>query len=246
MLQTDTLLNGLQILQDPQGFMYGIDAMLLADFAAPYIYKKDNLIDLGTGNGIIPLLLSTVSPASQITGLEIQKESSELAQKSVALNHLEEKIKIVNGDLKDSPSIFKKHSFKLVSSNPPYMLNSQGKLNPDDAKAIARHEVLCNLEDVICAADYLLATHGRFFMIHRPSRLAEILSLLLKYKLEPKRMRLVHPDKDTAANMLLIEARKNAAPELKVEAPLFVYSGKNIYSQEMNAITARLAKVVTE
>lgn len=242
MIQTDTLLNGLQIEQDTERFMYGIDAVLLANFAASFIYPKDSVIDLGTGNGIIPLLLSTQCKAASITGLEIQTESAELASQSVHLNNLEERICIVNGDLKKADELFAKHSFKVVCSNPPYMLAEQGKNNPDMAKAIARHEVLCNLEDIIKAVDFLLATHGRFFMIHRPSRLAEIFSILLKYKIEPKRLRLVHPAKDKNANLVLIEARKNASSELITEPPLFVYARKGEYSDEMKEIFSELTK----
>ena len=236
MIQTDTLLNGLQIVQDSERFMYGIDAVLLANFAAPFIYQKDSVIDLGTGNGIIPLLLSTQCKAQKITGLEVQTESAELARQSVCLNNLEERIPIVEGDLKNAAELFAKHSFNVVCSNPPYMLAEQGKNNPDMAKAIARHEVLCNLEDVIKAVDFLLATHGRFFMIHRPSRLPEIFSLLSKYKLEPKRLRLVHPSSDKNANLVLVEARKNASAELITEPPLFVYAGKGEYSAEVEKI----------
>ena len=239
LIQTDTLFNGLQILQDSECFMYGIDAVLLADFASPLIHKNDSVIDLGCGNGIIPLLLSKMTAATSITGLEIQAGSADLANQSVRLNQLENRIKIENADLKNVSSIFNKHSFNVVCTNPPYMLATQGKCNPNEAKSIARHEVLCNLEDVICSAEYLLATHGKFFMIHRPSRLPEILSLLLKYGMEPKRLRLIHPSSDKNANLVLVEARKNAGSELKVEPPLFVYSQKNVYSDEVQAIFAR-------
>ena len=207
--------------------MYGIDAVLLADFAAPLIHKKDSVIDLGSGNGIIPLLLSSLCPKAQITGLEIQVESAKFAKESILLNHLEERLSFVNADLKNVASLFNRHSFNVVCSNPPYMTASQGKLNPNDAKALARHEISCTLEDVIFAAEYLLATHGKFFMIHRPSRLPEILSLLLKYKMEPKRLCLVHPSSKKNANLVLVEARKNAAPELILEPPLFVYEEKS-------------------
>ena len=220
--------------------MYGIDAVLLADFAAPFIHNKDSLIDLGCGDGIIPLLLSTLTKAQKIAGLEIQKASAQLAEKGVMANGLENRISIVNGDMKNVAELFNKHSFNVVCSNPPYMYLEQGKTNPDSAKAIARHEVMCNLDDVIKAADYLLATHGRFFMIHRPSRLHEIMLALMKYKLQPKRIQLVFPDDEKNANLVLIEARKNAGLELKVEKSVYVYSAKNEYSPQIQAVFERL------
>ena len=220
-LQTDTLLNGYKIIQDKKAFMFGIDAVLLANFAFSGIKKNDCGVDLGTGNGIIPLLC--VDKIRQITGLEIQKKSAQLAQKSVELNELTENIKIVNGDIKKVSELFSRHSFDFVISNPPYMISEHGKNNPADEKAIARHEVLCNLEDIVCAADYLLKPHGKFFMIHRPFRLAEIFNNLNKYKLEPKRMCLVSGFANTEPNLVLIEARKNANSRLKIEPQIVVY-----------------------
>ena len=154
--------------------MFGIDAVLLGEFACKGTRSGDMVIDLGTGNGILPLLMEKGCKASHFTGLEIQKKSVELARRSVELNGLTDKIEIVQGDLKNAGSLFSKHSFNVVVSNPPYALVSQGKQNLRNEKTIARHEVLCTLEDVVAAADYLLHTHGSFFMIHRPFRLPEI------------------------------------------------------------------------
>lgn len=238
--QIDSLLNGNKIYQDSQRFMFGIDAILLADFAAPSIKKGDTVIDLGTGTGIIPLLLDTTSKAAQITALEIQAESVAMAKESVALNSLERKIQIVEGDIKTVNSQFPKHKFNVVVSNPPYMAMTIGRESPNEAKAIARHEILCNLEDVIAAADYLLHDHGSFFMIHRPTRLPEIMTLCKKYNMEPKVLRMVVPAADKEPTMVLLEARKDAKPELKILNQLVVYKEPKVYSDEVQEIYKKI------
>lgn len=266
MIQTDTLLNGMKILQDPDRFMFGIDAILLADFARKEIRRNEQIFDLCTGNGIVPLLLK--DSAAHIDAIEIQTDSAKLAQDSVELNSLSEKIKITVGDLKNIPlgtkilknqrpvplyhvplyqndedqrpvplsTCFEKHSYNSVTCNPPYMIAEHGRQNTADAKTIARHEVFCSLEDVISAADYLLHTHGKFFMIHRPFRLPEIFTCLKKYNLEPKRMQLVYPFPDKEPNLVLIEARKNASARLQIKKPLFVYEKPGVYTKEINEI----------
>ncbi|MCR5188226.1 MAG: tRNA1(Val) (adenine(37)-N6)-methyltransferase [Treponema sp.] len=240
MEQIDTLLNGRKIIQDPQRFQFGIDAVLLANFAAKETRNNDKVIDLGTGTGIIPILMETSCKAAHFTGLEIQQESAQMATRSVELNQLSSKIQIVQGDIKSVSSIFPKHSFNVVTSNPPYMINEHGRQNDGDAKSIARHEVLCNFDDLVSAADYLLLPRGKFFLIHRPFRLPEIFITLKKYNFEAKRMRLVYPFVDKEPNMVLIEARKNARPELKIEPPLIVRYNqgpkKGLYTDEVEAI----------
>lgn len=235
MEQIDTLKNGYKIIQDTERFMFGIDAVLLADFVrfegcgkSGGIKRNDKIIDLCTGNGIIPLILSGFYPGNCFTGLEIQKESAELAARSVELNNLQDKIRIINGDLTKIDDFagkygLAKHSFDVVTCNPPYSVVESGKQNPKEPKAIARHELLCTLEDVVAAADFLLKPHGKFFMIHRPYRLAEIFGALYHHQLEPKRMRLVSPFAGEEPNLVLIEARKNAHPSLKIEPELAVY-----------------------
>ncbi len=235
MLQTDTLKNGYKIIQDTKRFQFGIDAVLLADFAAREVKPGDSVIDLGTGTGIIPLLMYPKT-LSAFTGLEVQEASADMAAQSVALNGLESRIKIVNGDLKNVGEFFPRHSFNVVTCNPPYMIDEHGRGNELDAKTIARHEVLCTLEDVVAAADSLLATHGRFFMIHRPFRLPEIFSALEKHKMEMKRMRLIHPFADKEPNMVLIEARKNAKRRLTIEPPLVVRNDDGEYTDEIHRI----------
>ena len=236
MEQIDTLKNGYKIIQDSERFQFGIDAVLLADFAAKEVHGGDSVIDLGTGTGIIPLLMAKKCDSASFTGLEVQKESADMAERSVGLNALESRIRIVNGDLCQVDQQFSRHSFNIVTCNPPYMIDDHGKGNDLDAKTIARHEVLCTLEDVVAAADYLLATHGKFFMIHRPFRLPEIFESLAAHKLEMKRMRLIQPFAGKEPNMVLIEARKNAKRRLSIEPPLIVRDDNGEYTVEVQDI----------
>lgn len=216
--------------------MFGIDAILLADFAANSIRKNHSVIDLGTGTGIIPLLLDKNSSTKNIVGLEIQSDSAKMACESVEINNLQEKIKIVEGDIKKVSQIFKIHSFDDVISNPPYMKVNSGKNNNFDAKSIARHEIFCNLEELIVSAEFLLKNHGSFFMIHRPERLSEIFYLCKKYKLEPKVMRFIVPFENKEPTMVLVESRKDAKPDLKVLKNLVVYKEKGVYTDEVLSI----------
>ena len=236
MIKTDTLKNGYKILQDSERFQFGIDAVLLADYASKSLKEKESVIGLGTGTGIIPLLMVNKCKTAAFTGLEVQKESADMAARSVAMNGLEGQIQIVHGDLKEAGSLFPRHSFNVVTCNPPYMIDAHGRNNEQDALTIARHEVLCTLEDVVTAADYLLASHGSFFMIHRPFRLPEIFSSLEKHKMEMKRMRLIYPFADKEPNMVLIEARKNAKRRLTIEPPLIVRNDDGEYTIEIQDI----------
>ena len=246
MEEIDTLLNGNKIIQDPSGFMFGIDAVLLAYFSLGQIKKNDRVIDLCTGTGVIPLLQEKAAPSGvAFTAVELQKKYTDLAQKSVELNGLTERIKIVQGDVKNAEGLFDKHSFNVITCNPPYMIPEQGKANSNDEKAIARHEVCCNLADVCKAADYLLHTHGRFFMIHKASRLPEIFACLLEHKMEAKRMQLIQPFENEEANLVLVEARKNASKGLTVCPPIIVRQSqgpqKNEYTQQVTEIYKRLS-----
>lgn len=223
--------NGYQIIQKKKGFCFGMDAVLLSGFAQ--VKEGEAVLDLGTGTGIIPILLEAKTQGKHFTGLEIQEEMAEMASRSVCLNHLEERVDIVRGDIKEASRLFGKASFDVVTSNPPYMNDNHGLKNPDLPKAIARHEVLCTLEDVCREASLLLKSGGRFYMVHRPHRLAEIITALKNYKLEPKRMKLVHPFADKEANMVLIEAVRGGRSMMKVEAPVIVYREPGIYTQEI-------------
>lgn len=223
--------HGYHIIQNPEKFCFGMDAVLLSGFAA--VKRGESVLDLGTGTGIIPILLEAKTKALHLTGLEIQKESADMARRSVALNHLEEKIDIVEGDIKSASSIFKKASFQVVTTNPPYMTDLHGIKNPKTPKAIARHEILCSLEDVVREAAMLLETGGRLYMVHRPFRLAEIFRVMSVYHMEPKRMRLVHSFIDKEPTMVLIEAVRGGKPHLTVERPLIIFESQGIYSKEI-------------
>lgn len=223
--------NNYQIIQNPEKFCFGMDAVLLSGFAR--VKAGEDCIDLCCGNGIIPLLLEAKTKGRHFTGLEIQPYSADLARRSVALNHLEEKIRIVEGDIKDASNLFGASSFHVVTCNPPYMTSRHGLTNLDEAKTIARHEVLCTLEDVISQSAKLLMPGGHFYMVHRPFRLAEIFTLMVQYRVEPKRMRLVYPYVDREPNMVLIEGIRGAKARITVEKPLIVYRAPGTYTDEI-------------
>ncbi len=263
------------IIQDTAKFRFGIDAVLLADYASAKLSPKtSHVVDLCTGNGIVPLLMTakllerrephaqsgqgapstgadvtesradaatTNNPAQPVrfTGVEIQHEAVDMARRSVVLNNLQNSIEILECDIKCVFSVLQKNCADVVTVNPPYMPFAHGKKCPSADLAIARHEMLCNLEDVVVAAAGLLNSNGLFYMIHRPERLAEIMESLVRNRLEPKRLRFVLPYADAAPTMVLVEAKKCAAHGLVVEKPLIVYSGKKIYSPEMEQIYGR-------
>ncbi|MDE7318533.1 MAG: tRNA1(Val) (adenine(37)-N6)-methyltransferase [Lachnospiraceae bacterium] len=223
--------NGYRIIQDPKRFCFGMDAVLLAGFAK--VKPGEKVLDLGTGTGILPILLEARTKGASFTGLEIQKESADMAARSVRLNHLENKVHIVNGDIREADRLFGAGSYHVVTSNPPYMTDLHGIKNPNEAKAIARHEILCTLEDVVSQAAKLLAPCGRFYLVHRPFRLAEILTCLCSHGLEPKRMRLVHSYEDREPNMVLIEALKGGRSGMTVEKPLVIFEKPGVYRSEI-------------
>ena len=223
--------NGYRIIQKKKGFCFGMDAVLLSGFAQ--VKEGEVAVDLGTGTGIIPILLESKTKGKHFTGLEIQEEVAEMAGRSVRLNQLENRVDIVRGDIKEASRLFGKASFDVVTSNPPYMNDNHGLKNPELPKAIARHEVFCTLDDVCREASLLLKSGGRFYMVHRPHRLAEIITALKTYKLEPKRMKLVHPFVDKEANMVLIEAVRGGRSMMKVEAPIIVYREPGVYTREI-------------
>lgn len=227
----DLQVKGYHIIQNPSKFCFGMDAVLLSNFAR--VKKGEKVLDIGTGTGIIPILLEAKTEGEHFTGLEIQKESADMARRSVAYNHLEDKIDIVTGDVKEAVNLFGSVFFDVVTTNPPYMIGAHGLQNKDSAKAIARHEVLCDLDDILRESAKVLRPGGRFYMVHRPFRLAEILSKMCAYKIEPKRMRLVHPYIDKEPNMVLIEGSRGGNSRMTVEPPLIVYREKNVYSEEL-------------
>ena len=223
--------NGYVILQDAKRFCFGIDAVILSGFAR--VKKGECALDLGTGTGIIPILLEGRTKGEHFTGLEIQEESAEMARRSVALNDLEQKVDIVTGDIKQAGDLFGGSVFDVVTSNPPYMNEGGGLQNPSDAKAIARHEILCTLEDVVKNAAKVLKPAGRFYMVHRPQRLTDIICTLRQYGLEPKRLRFVHSYVEKPPTMVLVEAVRGGKPMLKAEPPLVIYEKVNVYTKEI-------------
>ena len=227
----DDLQNGYYVIQNPEKFCFGMDAVLLSGFAD--IKSRERVLDMGTGTGIIPILLKAKGKGNHITGLEIQDECADMAKRSILYNNQESNIDIVCGDIKEAVELFGTASFDCVTSNPPYMIGQHGLQNPHMPKAIARHEILCTLEDLVCQTSKVLKDRGRFFMVHRPFRLAEIFQILTKYKLEPKRMQLVYPYIDREPNMVLIEARKGCNSRITVEKPLIVYEKPGVYTRNV-------------
>lgn len=226
--------NGYVIIQHPKRFCFGMDAVLLSGFA--HVKAGEHVLDLGTGTGIIPILLEAKTEGEHFTGLEIQPESADMARRSVELNHLESKIDIITGDVKDASRRFGASSFDVITTNPPYMIGKHGLQNEQNAKTIARHEVLCTLEDILRESAKLLQPKGRFYMVHRPFRLSEIMCLMTKYGIEPKRMKLVYPYVDREPNMVLIEGLRGGRPRLTVEKPLIVYQENGKYTNEIYEI----------
>ncbi|MGF7058421.1 tRNA1(Val) (adenine(37)-N6)-methyltransferase [Brassicibacter mesophilus] len=227
----DLQCKGLKIIQSTEGFCFGMDAVLLSNFCD--IKKGSTILDMGTGTGIIPLLIWAKNDIKKIYGLEIQKEVAEMASRSINMNRLEDSIEILNIDLKDAPDMLGVNKFDTVISNPPYMNSGGGLINPNDKKAISRHEIMTSLEDVIKTASRLLRHNGSFFLVHRPNRIVDILCLLRRYKLEPKKLRFVHPKIDDKPNLVLIKSVKASRPELKFEKPLYVYKDDGTYTDEI-------------
>ena len=229
--RVDDLQNGYFVIQDPKKFCFGMDAVLLSGFAR--VKKGETALDMGTGTGIIPILLSQRTEGKHFTGLEIQAECAEMADRSVKYNCLEDRIQIVEGDIKEAAGIFGAASFDVVTCNPPYMIGQHGLTNPHMPKAIARREILCTFDDVANQAARVLKDRGRFYLVHRPFRLVELMAALTKYKLEPKRMQLVYPYIDKEPNMVLIEACKGGNSRIQIERPLVVYEKPGVYTKDI-------------
>ena len=235
----DLQLAGLSIIQKIDGFRFGIDAVLLSNYVK--VGKGSRIADLGTGTGIIPLLLSAKTKASKIVGIEIQKEMAEMATRSVEYNKLQDRIEIVEGDFLKAIDRFGYNSFDAIVTNPPYTKPGGGLINPKDSKAVSRHEIYCTLEQLIGVSSKLLKGNGRFFMIHRPERLVDIFFYMRQYTIEPKSIRLVHPSTGKSANMVLVYGYKNGNPQVNVEEPLYLYNDSLPESNKM-VITQKVTK----
>lgn len=233
----DLQLKNLKLIQDTDGFCFGVDAVLLSYIAENS--KAKTIMDLCCGNGIVPILLAGKTDAERICGIEIQEKQAELAARSVKLNKLEDRVFIYNMDLKDALSTFEKSSFDAVTCNPPYMQASGGIVCDRSEKAVARHEIMCTLEDVIKISASLLKTGGRFFMVHKPERLVDIFCTMREYKIEPKRLWMVHPSRGRKANIVLVEGVRNGGRDLKMMEPIYVYDDDGSYSQMINKIYRR-------
>ena len=222
----------LKIIQNIDGFCFGIDSILLTDFAKE-MKQNSRVIDLGTGTGIIPILLSKKTNNNTFYGIEIQQEVANMAERSVRLNNLENDIKIINTNIKDLKEKFKKGSFDVVTSNPPYKKINTGIVNLNDKKLISRHEITASLEDFIEIASFLLKDYGEFYMVHRPDRLVDIFTIMRNKKIEPKKIKFVYPNKNKKTNLVLIKGVKNANPFLEYENNLYVYNEDGTYTDQI-------------
>ena len=228
----DLELNNLKIIQNKNYFCFGMDSVILSDFAKN-IKNNSNVIDLGTGTGILGILLSAKTKLKHITGIEIQKEVYEIAKRNIKLNNLENKFNIINEDINNLKKILKNNSYDVVITNPPYKKINSGKISENEINLISRHEIKCNLEDIIEKAAFLLKDKGEFYMVHRPERLPEIIINLKKYKIEPKTIKFVYPKKNKNANLILIKGIKNAREFMVIEEPLIIYNKDNEYTEEL-------------
>ncbi len=230
----DLLTHELKIIQSHEVFCFSMDAVLLGRFAS--VPKRGRIIDLCTGNGAIPLIMSTRSPYARFVGVEIQPRLHDMAQRNVELNGLGTRIAMHLGDVKEAAKDFGYGQFDLVTCNPPYMPAKSGEQNENEHLAIARHEILLKLEDVIRVSSQLLKTGGKAALVHRATRLIDIVTLMRQYGIEPKRMRLVHPRRDAEPNMVLIEGVRGGKPELRIQPPLIVYEQGEEYCDELYEI----------
>ena len=228
----DLEINNLKIIQKKDGFCFGIDSVLLSDFAKD-IRNNAKVIDLGTGTGILPILLCAKTNLSQIIGIEIQKEIAEMAERSCKINNLQEKFKVINSDINCLAGKISFNEFDSVIMNPPYMKLNTGKINVNEKKLISRHEITASLEDFINISYKLLKDKGSLYIVHRPNRLTDVCSLLRKYKLEPRLLRFVYPKEHAEANLFLIKAIKNGGSFLKIDKPLYVYKKNGEYTDEI-------------
>ncbi|MGL4992134.1 MAG: tRNA1(Val) (adenine(37)-N6)-methyltransferase [Sarcina sp.] len=233
----DLQIDGIHLIQKDDGFRFGVDAVLLANFAN--VKTKHIVVDLCTGTGIIPFIIKGKKKPKKVIGVEIQDEFVEMANRSKKINGFSDDIEFIEGDLKDEQLIKKLPRADVLTVNPPYKLANAGIVNENDKLSIARHEIKCTLEDVIATSRKILNDNGRMFIVHRPERLADIFTLMRKYKIEPKRVQMIHPNTKKAANIVLVEGQRDGGAFLKWEPPLYVYDENGNYSKEINEIYGR-------
>ena len=231
----DLQINNLKIIQNKTGFCFGIDSILLSDFAKE-IKKESKVVDLGTGTGIISILLCEKTKLKEIIGIEVQKEVYEMAKKSIKLNKLKNKFKIINDDILNLNKLIQKNTIDVIVTNPPYKKKGTGIKNEEEKKIISRHETTATLEDFIRMSKEILKDKGEFYMVHRPDRLVDILNIMRKYKIEPKKLRMVYSNKNSEPTLLLIKGIKNAKSFLKIEKNLYIYDENGNYTEEINKI----------
>lgn len=228
----DLELNNLKIIQNRNYFCFGMDSVILSDFAKN-IKNNSTVLDLGTGTGIISILLTAKINVKKIYGIELQEEVAKMANKSIKLNKLENKIEIINDNIKNLEKYFKKNSIDAIVTNPPYKKENTGVKNENKIKLISKYELEACLEDFIKISSILLKDKGEFYIVHRPDRVVDIIEILRKYKLEPKLIKLVYPKINKAPNLILIKCVKNANNFLKFEEPLIVYNNDNTYTEKI-------------
>lgn len=228
----DLEFKGLKIIQNKDGFCFGMDSVLLSDFAKN-MKKKAKVLDLGTGTGIIPILLCGKTDLKEIIGVEIQAEVAEMARRSIKLNHLENRFKILNENILNLNQLYEKQTFDVIVTNPPYKKKNTGIINEKQKKILSRHEITASLEDFIKVSKDLLKDKGEFYMVHRPERLVDILNIMRAYKIEPKVLKFVCPKQEKEPNLILIKGIKNANPFLKIEKNLYVYNEDGEYTEEL-------------
>jgi len=228
----DLEFKNLKIIQNKDGFCFGIDSVLLSDFAKD-IKKNSMVLDLGTGTGIIPILLCGKTKLKKVTGIELQEEVAKMAKKSIKLNNLEDKFNVINENILNLNKIYENQTFDVIVSNPPYKKKDTGITNENEKKIISRHEISASLEDFIKISKDLLKDKGEFYMVHRPERLVDIFELMRKYKIEPKILKMVYSYKNKEPKLILIKGVKNAKPFLKVESNLYIYEDTGKYTKEI-------------
>lgn len=228
----DLQYKGLKLIQNVEDFCFGVDSVILSDYAKT-IKAKSNVIDIGTGTGIIGLLLCEKTKLNKIYGIEIQKKMAEIAKRNIELNNLNDRFEIINKNIKEIFSYLEQNEFDAVVTNPPYKKADTGVISKKETQLISRHEVECTLEDIIKVSYKLLKHNGEFYMVHRAERLVDIMSLLRKNKIEPKNIRFVHSKQNEKPNLILIRAVKNAKQFLKIDKPLIIFKDNGEYTDEI-------------